>query len=330
MVPTLTLNRFILAEQRKHPGSSGELSDLLSTIALGVKMIGSLIQTAGFKGLYGYTGKTNVQGEQVQVLDQEADEILVQLLGSSGHFGLLVSEERDKVIATEYGHREGKYVIAMDPLDGSSNLGSNVPVGTIFGIWRKRDLTRAAQIEDFLQPGRTMVAAGYAIYGAKTAFVYSSGDGAHGFTLDPAIGEFVLTDEKLRIPERGSVYSTNEGNAMKWAPAIRAFIEELKREDKAKGTPYSARYVGSLIADFDRNLKKGGIFLYPGDSKHARGKLRLMYECNPLAFIVEQAGGRAVDGAKNVLDLEPKDIHERCPLIIGSKHEVEWFQRVAG
>ena len=293
-------------------------------------MIGSLIQTAGFKGLYGYTGKTNIQGEQVQVLDQEADEILVQLLGSSGHFGLLVSEERDKVIATEYGHRDGKYVIAMDPLDGSSNLGSNVPVGTIFGIWKKRELNRPAKLEDFLQSGRQMVAAGYAIYGAKTSFVYSSGNGAHGFTLDPAIGEFVLTEEKIQIPERGSIYSTNEGNSVKWAPGVRNFIEELKREDKAQGTPYSARYVGSLIADFDRNLKKGGIFLYPADNKNARGKLRLMYECNPLSFIVEQAGGRSVDGLKNVLDLVPTDIHERCPLIIGSKHEVDWFQRVAG
>ncbi len=328
MVPTMTLSRFIRAQERKLTGTTGELSDLLSTIALGVKMIAPLIATAGFKGLYGYTGKTNVQGEKTQILDEQADQILVELLGSSGHFGLLVSEERDSVIETEIGHQTAKYVIALDPLDGSSNLGSNIPVGTIFSIFRKRDLNRYAAYEDFLQQGRGLVAAGYAVYGAKTSFVYSAGNGVHGFTLDPTIGEFLLTDEQIRIPDQGSTYSTNEGNLTKWGPKIIEFITQLKTPSSTRSTPYSARYVGSLVADFDRNLKKGGIFLYPADNKNLRGKLRLLYECIPLAFICEQAGGRAVDGTMNILDVMPKDIHERCPLIVGSKKDVDWFEDV--
>lgn len=328
MIPTQTLSRFIYSQEKMHKGASGELSDLLSSITLGTKMIAQLIATAGFKGLYGYTGKTNVQGEATQILDEESDQILCELLGSSGHFGLMVSEERESVIASEIGLNDAKYVVAFDPLDGSSNLGSNVPVGTIFSIWRKKDSNRAADTKDFLQPGRGLVAAGYAIYGARTAFVYSAGHGVHGFTLDPHIGEFILTDESIRTPERGKTYSINEGNSIKWQPDVKQFVEQMKKDDTTRKTPYSARYVGSLVADFDRNLKRGGIFIYPSDQQNPRGKLRLLYECIPLAYIAEQAGGRAVDGDKNVLDIVPASIHERCPFIVGSKYEVDWYQEI--
>lgn len=330
MVPTMSLARFILQEESKHPQTTGELSDLLTAVALGVKIIRQLVATSGFRGLQGYTGRTNVQGEKTHVLDEEADQVLVEILGSSGHFGLLVSEEREAVIATSRNRGEAKYVLAFDPLDGSSNLGSNIPVGTIFTIFRKREVGRPANESDFLQPGRNIVAAGYSIYGPKTSFVYSTGAGVHGFTYDPEIGEFILTDADMRAPERGSTYSINEGNSIYWDRSVSAFVEKLKHDDAAAKTPYSARYVGSLVADFDRNLKKGGIYIYPGDAKSPRGKLRLLYECMPLAFIAEQAGGRATDGQRAILDIVPQSIHERSPLFIGSRHEIDWYARCAG
>jgi fructose-1,6-bisphosphatase I len=329
MIPTLNLTRFVRQQERRHPGASGELTDLLNSIAFGVKIISQLVATAGFKGLHGYTGQTNVQGESTQILDVESDKILTELLGSSGHFGLLVSEEQDKIVTAAEGRDTAKYVVAFDPLDGSSNLGSNIPVGTIFAIWSKRDLNRPATEQDFMQPGRKLAAAGYAIYGAKTSFVYSVGTGVHGFTLDPSIGEFILTDEAIKSPERGKTYSINEGNSGQWGKDVAEFITAMKVEDKEKKTPYSARYVGSLVADFDRNLKNGGVFLYPADKKNANGKLRLLYECIPLAFIAEQAGAKAVDGKVNILDIVPNDIHQRSPLISGSRHEVDWFSKIS-
>jgi fructose-1,6-bisphosphatase I len=328
MLPTLNLNRFILKQERAHPGASGELSDLLSSIALGAKLIAQLVATAGFKGLQGYTGRTNVQGEATQVLDEESDKILHEILGSSGHFGLLVSEERDTVQIASEGSESAKYVVAFDPLDGSSNLGSNIPVGTIFSIWRKRSPGGAATVEDFFQSGRNIVAAGYTVYGAKTTFVYTCGQGVHGFTLDPAIGEFLLTEERITSPNRGKTYSVNEGNSLHWSPAFTQFIQQLKVESADKTTPYAARYVGSLVADFDRNLKTGGVFLYPADKKNVNGKLRLLYECMPLAFIAEQAGGRAIDGSRNILDIIASDIHQRSPFVVGSKFEVDAFERI--
>lgn len=329
MIPTLNLTRFIRQQEQKYPHASGELTDLLNSIAFGVKIIAQLVATAGFKGLQGYTGNTNVQGEAVQILDQESDRTLIELLGSSGHFGMLVSEERDTVVTAAEGIETAKYVVAFDPLDGSSNLGSNIPVGTIFAIWKKRDLARRAAVEDFMQHGRALVAAGYAIYGAKTSFVYSVGAGVHGFTLDPSLGEFILTEELIKSPDRGKTYSINEGNALQWNAAVTEFVGLMKSDNKELRTPYSARYVGSLVADFDRNLKNGGIFLYPADKKNANGKLRLLYEAIPLAFIAEQAGGRATNGIENILDIVPKDIHQRTPLVIGTKHEVDWFRTLA-
>lgn len=320
MIPTTTLYRFILAEQRRHPDTTGELSDLLLSISLGVKFIHSLLTGAGVRGLHGYTGRTNVQGEQVHEIDEQADQTLVSILGSSGHFGLLLSEEHDSVMAAEEGHQDAKYVVAFDPLDGSSNLDSCIPVGTIFGIFRKKDLSRPADRTDFLQTGRNLVAAGYAVYGPTTRFVYSSGRGVHCFALDPLLGEFVLVDEQLRTPSTGKIYSVNEGNSSRWSQEVTRYVQSLK-----ENAGYSLRYAGSLVADFDRNLRRGGVFLYPGDEKHRRGKLRLIYECMPLAFIAEQAGGRAIDGEQDILDILPSDVHERCPLVIGSTDEVERY-----
>ncbi len=328
MIPTQTLSRFIHAQRRKYPDSTGELSDLLVSISLGVKLISQMVATAGFKGLHGYTGETNLHGEEVKVLDEEADEVLVEVLGSSGHFGLLVSEERDSVISTDASHSEGKYVLAFDPLDGSSNIGSSIPTGTIFCILKKKDQARPAALDDFRQPGTSIVAAGYSVYGAKTSFVYSTGSGVHSFTLDPSIGEFVLTEENIKVPHSGNIYSVNEGNTAYWSEGVRHFVRCLKGERATDKGPYSGRYVGSLVADFDRTLRKGGIFLYPADSKRPTGRLRLLYECMPLAFIMEQAGGSAINGEQRIVDVVPKDIHERSALIVGSPREVEMYRTV--
>lgn len=326
-IPTETLSRFILRCEAEHPDATGELSDLLTSIGVGVKMIGHLVASAGFSGVRGYTGHVNVQGEITHQLDEDADSILVDLLGSSGHFGSLVSEERDGAIETEPKRKGAKYVVAFDPLDGSSNIGSNIPVGTIFTIFRIRDVERGAVLDDFLQKGREVVAAGYSVYGAKTSFVYSAGNGVHGFTLDRTIGEFVLTEESMEMPEQGGIYSVNEGYWEKWTPKMQAFISSLRSAGNSLGKCYTSRYVGSLVADFDRTLRKGGIFLHPGNADRPGGKLRLLYECIPLAFIAEQASGRASNGKISTLDIEPQKIHERCPFIVGGKREIEWFEK---
>ena len=324
-IPTRTLSRFIHTESRKFPESTGELNDLLVSISLGVKLISQMVATAGFKGLHGYTGEKNVHGDEVKQLDIEADEVLVELLGSSRHFGLLVSEERDSVIQTDATSSEGKYVIAFDPLDGSSNIGSNIPTGTIFCIFKKVHGDGVASESDFCQKGDAIVAAGYSIYGAKTSFVYSAGNGVHGFTLDPAIGEFVLTEPHITIPQEGLIYSINEANHEWWTDTTKRYIEALKKSNPERESPYTARYVGSLVADFDRTLRKGGIFLYPLDSRRPNGRLRFLYECLPLAFIMEQAGGLATNGREPIMGITPKDIHQRSAFITGSPAEVERY-----
>ncbi|RMD85267.1 MAG: class 1 fructose-bisphosphatase [Candidatus Dadabacteria bacterium] len=328
MIPTITLNRFIRQEEKAHPYATGELTDLLYSIGLAVKMISHLVATAGYKGLHGYTDKVNIQGEIVHKLDQEADEILMEILSSCGHFGSLVSEERDQVVTTPFESKVAKYAVAFDPLDGSSNIGSNIPVGTIFTVFKRKTPEEPPGIDDMLQPGRNVVAAGYAVYGSMTSFVYTCGSGVHGFTLDPEIGEFVLTEEEIKIPESGSIYSVNEGYWELWDDKTRDAVRRLKESDNPLGKPYTSRYVGSLVSDFDRTLRRGGIFLHPANKKRERGKLRLLYECIPLSYIAHVAGGIGTDGSVNVIDIEPKSIHERCPLIIGSKKEVEWFLEI--
>lgn len=328
MIPTKTLNRVIQEQEHSKPGRSGELTALLGSIALGVKIISQLVSSAGLKGLQGYTGDTNSHGEEVRVLDQEADNVLVDVLGSSGHFGHLVSEERDEIIpvSTESILKQPKYVVAFDPLDGSSNIGTNIPVGTIFSILKKLSKDSPATEQDFLQPGSKLIAAGYAVYGAKTNFVYSCGNGVFSFTLDTSIGEFILTDEKIMIPAKGNIYSYNEGNYGIADTKMQKFIDSLKKEDREKNTPYTGRYVGSLIADFDRTLRKGGIYLYPKNNKKPQGKLRLLYECIPLAYIMEQAGGVALSEGMRILDIVPNSIHQRSEFIVGGETEMGWYR----
>lgn len=328
MQAPMTLQRFVYEQGRAIQGSTGELSDLLLTLSVGVKHLRSLVMTAGFRSV-GYAGTTNVHGEIQHELDTEADQLFSQALESTGHFGLLLSEEKEQVFPTAADKEGAKYVVAFDPLDGSSNLGSNIPVGTIFAVFRKRMPGVAASEADFLQSGRSLVAAGYAVYGAKTNFVYSCGQGVHGFTYDPTLGEFLLTEPRIETPRRGKVYSYNEGNLV-WADeSMKRYLSAIHREDKGRGLPLSLRYVGSLVADVDRNLRKGGIFLYPGDTRSPSGKLRLLYECIPLAFIAEQAGGVATDGTNPILDLVPSSVHQRSPLIIGSRDDVGEFLAAA-
>lgn len=326
-IPTWTLERFLRAQEKTH-GGSGELTELIASISVAVKILANIVATAGFKGLHGYTETVNASGDVTAALDREADEVFVKFLSSSGHFGLLVSEEQDEPVPTGSNATGAKYVVAFDPLDGSSNIGSNIPVGSIFSIWKKRDPNAPAALSDFMQTGRTLVAAGYSVYGSKTSFVYSTGHGVHDFTLDPTIGEFLLTNPKVEIPEKGKIYSVNESTYHSWSPSVQRFINELKVLDDQGNPRCAARYVGSLVADFDRNLKKGGIFIYPGTAKHPRGKLRLLYEVIPLSFICEQAGGMAVDGKQAVLDIVPSAIHERAPMIVGSKREVSLFMDI--
>jgi len=312
-------------EEKTHPGSSGELSQLLTSLGLAMKVIGQLVATAGFKGLYGYTGTTNIHDERTQVLDDHADKVLVEVLSAAGHFGSLVSEERDEAVMTEAGQGAGKYVVAFDPLDGSSNIGSNIPVGTIFAIWERKNETAPPSAADFLQPGTALVAAGYALYGAKTSFVYTTGDGVRDFTLDPTIGEFILTEPRLTIPAGGKIVSVNEANYPYWSPTMRAYIHSLKEKPDGTATGYTCRYVGTLVADFDRTIRRGGIFLYPPSRKHPKGRLRLLYECLPLAFIAEQAGGLALDGKERLLTRTPQNIHERAGFVVGETEEVTRF-----
>lgn len=331
MIPTLTLNEVIDRGERALPGRTGELSSLLTTISVAVKVIAQLVATAGFRGLHGYTTRVNIHDEQTKLLDEHADEVLVALLGRSGHFGSIVSEERNKIVLTENIGNAGKYVVAFDPLDGSSNIGSNIPTGTIFAIYKRLELNEAPSPKDFLQPGKSLVAAGYAIYGAKTSFVYSTGQGVHDFTLDPSIGEFLLTEENMKMPNDGKILSVNEANTPFWSDSLCKYVEELKRTRHGESAGYTCRYVGTLVADIDRTIRRGGIFLYPTSSKHPQGRLRLLYECIPLGFIVEQAGGMAIDATTStpITDRVPVNIHERSGFVAGERVEVERFVREA-
>jgi fructose-1,6-bisphosphatase I len=270
-------------------------------------------------------GNTNVQGEEVKKLDIIANDLFINMLKSSYEVGVMVSEENDKCIEVPEGSR-GKYVVSFDPLDGSSNIDCLVSIGSIFGIWRKLSDGPACE-DDLVQPGRQMVAAGYAIYGSATMLVISTGSGVNGFTLDPSVGEFILSDPNMKIPSRGKIFSINEGYAQYWADDVKEYIRQCKFPGEGK-TPLNARYVGSMVSDMHRTLKYGGIFMYPATSKAPTGKLRLQYECNPMAYIIEQAGGKASDGTKPILDIKPTDIHERAPIFIGSSENVDDYLRI--
>ncbi len=327
---TITLADFIRREQSKHTGASGHFTDIMLSIALGTKIVSRGVNSAGLAQMLGLAGKTNVQGEQVQKLDVYSDEVFSTILGQTGEFISMVSEERETLFPAKAGSERSSYVVAFDPLDGSSNIDVNVAIGSIWGIYRRvSDGSKVdpSDMSDFLQAGSSQVAAGYTVYGSSTIFVFSTGNGAHGFTLDPTIGEFILTHPNMRIPKVGKMYSCNEGNYCRWSSGVRAYIDYIKKPvDGDENRPYTCRYVGSLVADFHRTMLKGGIFLYPADAKNKSGKLRLLYEAAPLAFIAEQAGGKASNGKTSILNLVPENIHQRTPLFIGSTENVEHLE----
>jgi fructose-1,6-bisphosphatase I len=318
----VTLSQFLLDEERRHPEASGEFTDLLNDVALAAKLINREVVRAGLVDILGYTGGENVHGEKVQKLDRFAHEILYEVLGSTGHLAVLASEEDEDIIKVPDGKPFGKYVVNFDPLDGSSNINANVNIGTIFSVLPRVTRKGPGTIEDCLQAGRRQVAAGYVMYGSSTMLVYTTGDGVHGFTFEPSLGEFLLSNERIQLPERGHIYSVNEGNYIHWHEGVKRYVDWLKMDDPKTHRPYSARYVGSLVADFHRNLLYGGVFLYPADRKSPNGKLRVLYEAAPLAFIAEQAGGLATDGERRVMEIAPTALHQRTPLIIGSRKDV--------
>ncbi len=318
---TITLPTFI-REQERSGVLTNELSKILQAISLGTKVVSQGVNRAGLASMLGLTGEQNVQGEEVQKLDIYADQVFNAVLGRSGQFVSMVSEERESVIKAARGDEFSKYVIAFDPLDGSSNIDVNVSIGTIFGIYERNCSGAAVDVSDpsdFFQGGRKQIAAGYTIYGSSTMFVFSVGEGVDGFTLDPTIGEFILTHPNMKLPEDGATYSCNEANIGSWHAGLQNYIAGLKNQNEKK---ISQRYVGSLVADFHRTMLKGGIFLYPGDTKNPDGKLRYLYECAPMAMLAEQAGGAATTGKEDVLDVVPDNIHQRTPLIVGSKNMV--------
>jgi len=321
----MTLERHIIEGERQHPEATGELSALLSNLALAAKVISREVNKAGLIDILGYTGTENVHGERVKKLDLYANDMMVKALDHAGHLCAMASEEEEDIIHIPTKHRIGKYIILFDPLDGSSNIDVNISIGTIFSIYKRLSPDgKAGTLDDCLQPGINQVAAGYVVYGSSTILVYTSGadHGVHGFTLDPSIGEFLLSHENIRIPKKGKIYSINEGNYLYWHPGLKKYIKYLQEEDEATGRPYSSRYIGSMVADIHRNMLYGGIFMYPSDSRNPSGKLRLMYECNPMAMIIEAAGGRAIDGWRRIMEIQPTSLHQRTPIFIGSEEDV--------
>lgn len=322
----VTIERHILDQQRHFPEATGKFTSLLYDIALAAKIVSREVSKAGLVEILGLTGEENVHGEQVMKLDVFANQTFINVNDHTGRLCAMASEENPDVIPIPDRFPAGKYVLTFDPLDGSSNIDLNVSVGTIFSVHRKVSNGERGVLEDFLQPGYKQVAAGYVIYGSSTMMVYTSGQGVHGFTLDPSVGEFLLSHPNIRIPPRGKYYSTNEGNYRYWSEGVRRYVDHLKASDKATGRPYSGRYIGTLVADFHRNLLAGGIFMYPADTKDPKkphGKLRLLYEAEPMAFIVEQAGGRASDGRQDIMHIQPESLHQRVPLFIGSGEDVD-------
>ncbi|MED5578966.1 MAG: class 1 fructose-bisphosphatase [Nitrospinota bacterium] len=307
----------------KHLSSCGleeEVAQILCEIAKSSKIINSKILKAGLIDILGTTGGKNVQGEVVQKLDEFANNVLKDNFEKKKLVAGIASEEMDNFQSIT---ETRNYLLLFDPLDGSSNIDVNVSIGTIFSILKRDSSEKPVSLQDFLQPGINQISSGYVIYGSSTMFVYTAGKGVHGFTLDPSEDDFFLSHPDISIPEKGKTFSINEGNSVNWLDGVSRYISHLKINDSAKGTPYSGRYIGSLVADFHRNLLKGGIFLYPNDKKNPNGKLRLLYECNPMSFIVEQAGGASSNGSKRILEIIPEDLHERTSFLIGSKQDVQ-------
>lgn len=328
----MTIERHILEQQRFHPEATGVLTYLLYDLALAGKMIASQMSKAGLAQILGKTGDVNVQGEQVMKLDKLADETIYMLNDHAGRLAVMASEEHKDILPIPDGYPTGKYVLLYDPLDGSSNIDFNVGVGTIFAIYSRVSPSGHGTVEDCLQIGRKMVAAGYIVYGASTMFVYTTGNGVHGFTLDPSIGEFLLSHENIKMPNIPTYYSVNQGYFNRWSPGVQKYTQHLQSLT-SETRSISMRYVGSLVVDFHRTLLAGGIFYYPWDISKPEGKLRLTYEANPLAFIAEKAGGAATTGFENILDIQPRSLHQRTSLFIGNEemvHEAERYIKKYG
>ena len=325
-VTPITIQQHILQEQQRFPGASGEFSFLLSGLTLATKMIQAKVRRAGLTDILGDADQENIQGEMQQKLDLYANECLIQSLSSRPSVGILASEEDEQPLVMPHQSVTAKYAVVFDPLDGSSNIDVNVSVSTTFSIFRRPE---GADFDDptrwVLQPGRRQIAAGYVVYGSSTVMVYTCGNGVHGFTLDPAVGAFVLSHENIQMPEQGKYYSVNEAYMDHFPDHYGRFIAALRQG--LNGQSYSSRYIGSMVADFHRTLLRGGIFMYPPTKTHQYGKLRLLYEANPIAMIVEQAGGRATDGSQRILDIQPKGIHQRTPLLVGSPTEIAEFEQ---
>lgn len=323
----ITLDRHIVDQERNHPEATGAFTALLTDISLAAKIISYNVNKAGLINIVGKAGTTNIHGESQQKLDLFSDETMIKALVHGGNLCVLASEENPEIIPVPQEYPLGKYVCCFDPLDGSSNIEANVSIGTIFSIYTR--ITPAGHPgteEDLLQPGYKQICAGYVIYGSSTMMVYTTGSGVYGFTLDPTFGAFVLSHDNIKTPKKGKIYSVNESYYDYWDEGMKNYVRWAKKAVPEDGRPLSSRYIGSLVADFHRNLLYGGIFLYPADNKspnRKKGKLRLLYEANPMAFIAEQAGGRASDGHKRILDIKPSELHQRIPLIIGSEDDVK-------
>lgn len=316
-----TLSEFIIETQGDYSAATGEFSRLMHDIALAAKIVNREVNMAGLVDILGEAGTENIQGEEVKKLDLYANDKFISTLRNGGECAAIASEEDDDIVAFEE-NTESKYIVAMDPLDGSSNIDVNVSIGTIFSIY-KRTRTGIVERDEFFRPGSEQIAAGYVIYGSSAMLVYTTGNGVNGFTLDPSIGTFYLSHPNIQTKADGKIYSTNEGNMAIAQEGLVDYIDYCKEVDDATNRPYSARYIGSLVADFHRNLLKGGIYIYPATSKAPNGKLRLLYECNPMAFIAEQAGGKAHTGKQRIMEIIPTELHQRCPLYIGSENMVD-------
>lgn len=321
----ITMDEFTIQETRKFPNATGELSALLRDIGLACKLINKQVLKAGLVDILGKHGATNVQGEEQMKLDVYANETLISVLKNSADCAGIASEENDDhVCFDDEFSSHSKYVVLFDPLDGSSNIDVNAPIGTIFSIYRRvSEIGKPCTEADFLQPGNRLMAAGYVIYGSSTMMVYATKLGVNGFTLEPSIGEFCLSHPNMKCPEKGKIYSINQGNTCKYDDGMKSFLEYCMESNKEEGRPYSHRYIGSMVADMHRTLIKGGIFMYPADKSNPKGKLRLQYECNPMAFLMEAAGGVASHGNGDILDIVPTELHQRSPIYIGSKNLVE-------
>jgi len=322
----MTLERHIIEGERQHPDATGQLSGLLHGLCLAAKLVWREVTKAGLVNILGKTDRMNISGDIVKKLDEFADQTIYKAMDHQGHLCVMASEENEDLLQIPAQYPHGKYVLLYDPLDGSGNIDANVTIGTIFSMYARVTPSGNGTYQDVLQQGKKQVAAGYVLYGSSMMFVYCTGHGVHGFTLDPTVGEFLLSHEDIRIPEKGTIYSMNEGNFGRWPAGMQRYAQWLKQEDPATGRPYSSRYIGSLVADVHRTLLYGGLYCYPGDAKNTNGKLRLMYENNPLAYIVEQAGGLATDGRQRILDIQPTSLHQKSPLFIGSAEDVRTAQ----